>query len=125
MKKHRLLLIACSLLMAGVLAFLLWNFRHEKKAVNPSTVVFVNRQGVPIADRDLTLDIGLQKIVEEELDKSFAILQPKKIIAILADPRTGKILAMAKRTAPEGVGSPSPQGDVISFCYEPGRIGKR
>ncbi|TSA30397.1 MAG: penicillin-binding protein 2 [Verrucomicrobiaceae bacterium] len=44
-----------------------------------------------------SIDPVLQKIVEDTLEKSIAELRPQKIIAILADPRTGEILAMASR----------------------------
>lgn len=45
----------------------------------------------------LTVDLNIQKIVEEELDKAFERLQPKSAIAIVMDPRNGEILALANR----------------------------
>lgn len=68
----------------------------------------------------LSIDPGLQQIVEDELEKASANLKPKKIIAILADPKTGRILAMASRPAsPEQNGIPATATDAISFCYRP------
>jgi len=45
----------------------------------------------------LTIDMGLQAIVEEELDTAVANYKPEMAVAILADPNTGEILAMANR----------------------------
>ncbi|SHK06171.1 cell division protein FtsI (penicillin-binding protein 3) [Rubritalea squalenifaciens DSM 18772] len=45
----------------------------------------------------LTLDMGLQAICEEELDKGMAEFQGVKGCIVLMDPHTGEILAMASR----------------------------
>ena len=45
----------------------------------------------------LTIDEVLQSIVEEELDKMMAEYHPKGAYAIMADPKTGNILALAQR----------------------------
>ena len=45
----------------------------------------------------LTIDMGLQSIVEEELEATFHDLKPEMAVAILANPKTGEILAMANR----------------------------
>lgn len=72
-----------------------------------------------------TIDPYLQKIVEEELGHAFSDLRPQKIIAILADPRTGKILAMASRSRQSivdaGLSGPG-SSEAVSFLYEPGSI---
>lgn len=95
-----------------------------------------------------SIDPGLQKIVEDELGYAFADLRPEKIIAILADPKTGKILAMDTCPNPlaevdlierqivapgwyliglMGEGEPSelklvrwPVNEALMFNYEPG-----
>jgi cell division protein FtsI (penicillin-binding protein 3) len=54
-------------------------------------------QPVHGADVRLTIDMGLQAIVEDELDKAWEDLTPEKITVVLKDPRTGEILAMANR----------------------------
>lgn len=75
------------------------------------------------AAKKRSIDPGLQKIVEEELAEAFADLRPQKIIAILADPRTGKILAMASRSRQsiaEGGFSEPGSSEAVSFLYEPG-----
>lgn len=45
----------------------------------------------------LTLDMGIQAIVEEELDAGLAEFESKRGCAILMDPKTGEILAMVSR----------------------------
>jgi cell division protein FtsI (penicillin-binding protein 3) len=45
----------------------------------------------------LTIDMGLQSIVEEELDAAYKDLKPETANAVLVDPKTGAILAMACR----------------------------
>ena len=45
----------------------------------------------------LTVDMGLQSILEEELDSAFRELKPEMAVGILADPTTGEILAMTNR----------------------------
>ena len=45
----------------------------------------------------LTVDMGLQAIVERELDEAFERLNPRMMTAIFVRPRTGEILAMATR----------------------------
>lgn len=45
----------------------------------------------------LTIDIGIQNIVEEELDAGLAEFESTKGAVILMDPKTGEILAMASR----------------------------
>jgi cell division protein FtsI/penicillin-binding protein 2 len=45
----------------------------------------------------LTLDMGIQAIVEEELDAGLAEFESKQGAVVLMDPKTGEILAMASR----------------------------
>ena len=45
----------------------------------------------------LTLDMGLQSVVEEELDANLAEFESKQGAVVLMDPKTGEILAMASR----------------------------
>jgi cell division protein FtsI/penicillin-binding protein 2 len=46
---------------------------------------------------DLTVDLGLQNIVENEIDAAMAEYYPQKATIILMRPQTGEILAMANR----------------------------
>jgi len=45
----------------------------------------------------LTIDMGLQNIVEHALDKAWEKYRPEKVCAILMNPYTGEILALANR----------------------------
>jgi cell division protein FtsI (penicillin-binding protein 3)/stage V sporulation protein D (sporulation-specific penicillin-binding protein) len=80
----------------------------------------------------LTIDIGLQKIVEAELDEAMKQFKPKFAVALLQRPQTGEILAMATRPAfdPNNVPkNPEKEDDAhtnplinraIAASYEPG-----
>ena len=73
----------------------------------------------------LTLDSTIQFMVEQELDRAMAENNPASITAIVMDPKTGEILAMASRPSY----NPNrfwdyPQDNwknrAVSFIYEPG-----
>lgn len=49
------------------------------------------------ADVILTIDLDIQRVVEDALDKAWTQLQPRAAIAIVMDPRNGEILALANR----------------------------
>ena len=73
----------------------------------------------------LTIDSTIQFMVEQELDRAMAENNPDSITAIVMDPKTGEILAMASRPSY----NPNrfweyPQENwknrAVSFIYEPG-----
>lgn len=73
----------------------------------------------------LTIDSTIQFMVEQELDRAMAENNPSSITAIVMDPKTGEILAMASRPSY----NPNrfweyPQDNwknrAVSFIYEPG-----
>ncbi len=73
----------------------------------------------------LTIDMGLQAILEEELDLAFHDLKPEMAVGILVDPSTGEILAMANRPCfdpnNKGVGKPEEMKNrAIIDMVEPG-----
>jgi len=73
----------------------------------------------------LTIDMGLQSILEEELDAAFRDLKPEMAVGILADPVTGEILAMANRPCfdPNQPGDAKPEqmkNRAIIDMVEPG-----
>jgi cell division protein FtsI/penicillin-binding protein 2 len=77
----------------------------------------------------LTIDMGLQAIVEKELDNAMAIYKPVGATAILVDPMTGEILAMASRPNydPNHVNQATPEemrNRAITDMYEPGSVFK-
>lgn len=74
---------------------------------------------------ELTIDLGLQAIVEEELDAACQELKPEMATVILAEPRTGEILALANRPAynPGAPGAAPPEARknrAIMDIVEPG-----
>ena len=73
----------------------------------------------------LTIDEVLQRLVEKELDKAMEQWRAAAAAAIMMDPYTGEILALANRPAydPNRGGSVSgseKRNRAITDCYEPG-----
>ena len=75
----------------------------------------------------LTLDATMQFIVEQALDKAVADNQPKAVTAVVMDPKTGDVLAMASRPTynPNKYWEVDAQGEAwrnraIASIYEPG-----
>lgn len=73
----------------------------------------------------LTIDVLLQRIVEEELDVMLGENKPKWASIVALDPRTGAVLAMANRPTfdpnrPADVGADARLNRAIVFPYEPG-----
>lgn len=71
----------------------------EKDAVGREIVAYRSmerpaRDGMTV---QLTVDMRLQAIVEDELDQACRMLKPKMMTAVFVDPSTGEILAMATR----------------------------
>jgi cell division protein FtsI (penicillin-binding protein 3) len=73
----------------------------------------------------LTIDMLLQRVVEEELEAACSEHQPKWAVAVVMNPKTGEILALANRPAydPNKPGDARPEARlnrVVTFPYEPG-----
>lgn len=72
----------------------------------------------------LTLDAGLQAIVEEELAKVMARFKPRSVFGLVVRPRTGEILALANLPTYDpnqpGTNLAAFQNHVISDAFEPG-----
>lgn len=73
----------------------------------------------------ITIDLGVQQIVESELDAAFRKLKPKKATVIVMDPKTGAILALANRPCFDpnqpGKGEAADRyNHAIASVYEPG-----
>jgi len=77
------------------------------------------------SDIRLTIDMGLQAIVEREVEATFKELHPAAVTAVLEDPHTGEILAMACRPNfdPNRFNEAKPdqmRNRAITDMYEPG-----
>lgn len=72
----------------------------------------------------LTIDQKIQTFLEDAMDNVVKEYKPKKIIAIVADPKTGEILAMGQRPSfhpktKEGIDN-SWHNEAIETSFEPG-----
>ncbi|MBV8882343.1 MAG: penicillin-binding protein 2 [Planctomycetaceae bacterium] len=77
------------------------------------------------AEAKLTIDLLLQRVVEEELESACAEFHPKWAVAVAMNPKTGEILAIANRPTfdPNQFSTAAPEARlnrVVSVPYEPG-----
>ena len=82
-------------------------------------------QGDSSKDITLTIDSTMQFIVEQSLDKAMADNRPKAVTALVMDPKTGEVLAMASRPTynPNKFWEANDEAwrnRAISSIYEPG-----
>lgn len=73
----------------------------------------------------LTIDEGLQYIVEKSLDEAVAQWKPASATVIMMEPHTGEVLAMASRPTydlnnPTEVPAAKRRNRAVTDCYEPG-----
>ncbi|MDQ0231276.1 penicillin-binding protein [Metabacillus malikii] len=70
----------------------------------------------------LTIDQKIQTFLEDSMNQVVTKYSPEKIIAVVADPKTGKILAMGQRPSfdPNKRDITSYYNDVVSYPFEPG-----
>jgi cell division protein FtsI/penicillin-binding protein 2 len=103
-------------------------FRHiERDRTGREIVVYRGaeqgpRNGLTV---ELTIDMGLQAILEDELESAFEELEPNSAVGVMVDPRTGEVLAMASRPSfdPNNLGdSPmaSRLNQALMAVLEPG-----
>lgn len=103
-------------------------FRHTERDRKGREMVVYRGLESPAkngADVELTIDMALQAVLEEELDRAYEEMQPRSISAILVRPETGEILAMANRPHfdPNQPGAFDPEAmknRVIIDMVEPG-----
>lgn len=75
-------------------------FRHiERDRTGREIVIYRGQEQAPRhgLNVELTIDMGLQAILENELDNAFAEIKPENAVGIIVDPKTGEILAMSNR----------------------------
>jgi cell division protein FtsI (penicillin-binding protein 3) len=105
--------------------------RGEVQSVNVGTDALGNRlsrdikESIPGNNLLLTIDEGLQYIVERELTNAVSEWKAKAAVAIMMDPMTGEILAMANRPTfnPNFAGKSrdyARRNRAITDLYEPG-----
>jgi cell division protein FtsI/penicillin-binding protein 2 len=96
---------------------------HQRDAMGREYPNFTFPMVQPVDGSDvyLTLDVGLQEIAEEALDEAMAQTRSATGTVIIADPRTGEILAMANRpdADPNTTRTPLKNYAVVDM-YEPG-----
>lgn len=102
---------------------------HDRKGLE--IVTYRGQEQLPQHGSDirLTIDMGLQAIVENEIETAFRELHPAGAAAILVDPETGEILAMANRPNfdPNKFNEAKPENmrnRIITDMYEPGSVFK-
>jgi cell division protein FtsI (penicillin-binding protein 3) len=83
------------------------------------------REGIAGNNLVLTIDEGIQYIVERELSKAMSEWKSKAAVAVMMDPMTGQILAMANRPAfnPNSAGrskAADRRNRAITDVFEPG-----
>jgi cell division protein FtsI (penicillin-binding protein 3) len=88
-----------------------------------------DEQALAGGDVQLTIDLGIQHVVERELDAAFGTYETKGGAAVVVDPTTGEILALASTPGY----NPNDYGDsdvdarrdrVITDRFEPGSVMK-
>ncbi|MBV8980144.1 MAG: penicillin-binding protein 2 [Acidimicrobiia bacterium] len=77
-------------------------------------------------DLTLTVDRSMQYETERALAQQIVASNAKGGVAIVSDPRTGDILAMASLLAGQNGGPPvpSPSNNAVTTVYEPGSVNK-
>jgi cell division protein FtsI/penicillin-binding protein 2 len=80
-------------------------------------------------DVTLTIDMGLQNIVETELDRAMTEFKPKGAIAVMVRPQTGEIMAMASRPTfdinnPGEADPDHTKNRAVVYMVEPGSVFK-
>lgn len=79
----------------GAVAFL----RDSRGRVQPHRERITTQQYQDGYDIYLTIDSGIQLFLEQSLDLIEYLVQPESLVAIVADPRTGELLAMGNRSS--------------------------
>ena len=103
-------------------------FRYIERDCNGKELVqYRGQEKSPQDGHDvrLTIDMGLQQIVESELDNAMKQFKPKMASVILMRPQTGEVLAMANRPAfnlnpRRGVPDEHRKNRAVTDLVEPG-----
>ncbi|MBP2077543.1 penicillin-binding protein [Oceanobacillus polygoni] len=94
--------------------------RYNKKLLDPKEIIHLPEDG---DDVYLTIDQKIQTLMEDALSQVEEQYNPKKMTAIVMDPKTGKVLAMSSRPSYDPNNPSNVENwynDVISTPFEPG-----
>lgn len=97
----------------------------SSRPILDSIFVRQNYEGDQCKTIELTIDSTIQFMVEEALDTAVSETNPLSVTAIVMDPKTGEVLAMASRPTynPNRFGDYPPElwkNRAVSSIYEPG-----
>ena len=73
--------------------------RDKKGYVQPNKEEFVLEEASDGLDIYLTLDSTIQTLLEEAMDNVWESANPQSLVAVVANPKTGEILAMGSRSS--------------------------
>ncbi|CAN5809314.1 penicillin-binding protein [soil metagenome] len=93
---------------------------HQRDALGKEYPNFTYPVEAPVDGRtiQLTIDLGLQEIVEDALDSAMQRTRARRGSVVVVDPRTGEVLAIANQSPEEEVSGPRNYAVVDQF--EPG-----
>ena len=96
--------------------------RDKKGYVQPNKEEFVLEEASDGLDIYLTLDSTIQTLLEEAMDNVWESANPQSLVAVVANPKTGEILAMGSRSSfdPNIRDIENYNNPVISDSFEPG-----
>jgi cell division protein FtsI/penicillin-binding protein 2 len=103
-------------------------YRHiERDRTGREVVIYRGQEQAPRNGYNvqLTIDMGLQAILEAEMEAAFKELKPETAVGLLVDPKTGEILALSNRPCfdPNDLNSTKPEQMInraILDIVEPG-----
>ncbi|MBW3660841.1 MAG: transpeptidase family protein [Gemmatimonadetes bacterium] len=95
---------------------------HQRDALGREYPNFSYPVEPPVDGKDvwLTIDIGMQEIVEAALDDAMERTRAQSGSVVVVDPRTGEVVAMSSRPADASEGGPPLVNRAIVDPFEPG-----
>lgn len=96
--------------------------KDKKGYVQPNKEEFVLEEASDGLDMYLTIDSTIQTLLEEAMDTVWEDANPKSLVAIVANPRTGEIMAMGSRSSfdPNIRDIENYNNPIVSDPFEPG-----
>ena len=95
---------------------------HQRDALGREYPNFTYPIEAPVDGQtvQLTIDLGLQEIVEDALDAAMERTHARKGSVVVVDPRTGELLALANRSSDEDPVPETNRNYVVVDQFEPG-----